>query len=202
MIKAKDMVPPMASDNYHNVLDDRTLQRHKDATSTVFQTSQLLAKEWSDLAEDYGEDKSVTPEDFFGALSRFLELLEKTRATVATKRQKEQARKAAAVPNQPKVFQANAGLSQVVAEQAKQEDISARAMEAISQDPLMSELLEQMNRKVKDRRTVRAKKRQEIRSASNAVIVDPDKPPVLMPVATVAQVFDPPEKPKGVYKKK
>ena len=202
MIATTDQVPVIPGDRYHSVLDAPTLHRHEEETKLVFDSATRLSAEWLEAAARFGEDGTTcSPEEFFSAVSRFLTLLDKTRIAVAAKRQKEAARKAAgAVTKPPPEFSANSALLDAVNDQAKQEEISARAIQMIGEDPLMSELLEQMSAKVQARRTIRANKRQQVRSA-NAVIFDPSEEPVLMGVDQVAKVFNPDPKPKAVYKK-
>jgi hypothetical protein len=80
---------------------------------------------------------------------------------------------------------------QVLSEQEKQAEISKRAMAAMQQDPLMNELLQTMQKQVKDRRTVRANKRAQIQSGVN---VFSDKGSGVVAVKDLTAAFVPKKK--------
>ncbi len=80
---------------------------------------------------------------------------------------------------------------QVLSEQEKQAEISKRAMAAMQQDPLMNELLQTMQKQVKERRTVRANKRAQIQSGVN---VFSDKTSGVVAVKDLTAAFVPKKK--------
>ena len=80
----------------------------------------------------------------------------------------------------------------VLTDAQKQAEIARKAAEAVSQDPVMLELMEKMKMgsTAKERRTLRQKKRQDIVNA--AIVVDPERPP--LPLNAVTKIFE--EQPK------
>lgn len=229
LVRAKASVPETGgADMFHSVLTASVVAAHErkatasfDGSHTPFFVLSFLnskcplfcfaaavvgQKEWHDLAAAYGEDpKTAQPEEFFKAIVAFLAAFDKARKEVIEKRQKAAARETKRQATdfntlaQPKVYAANSALESVLAEQQKQAEIARRAAEAISADPLMTELMSNMAKVAHDRRTLRQKKRLA------KVVVEPGQPEVEVPLSSLAQVFEP-QQPKmgrvktGVFK--
>lgn len=190
----------MAADRYHDTLTEAVVAGHKRSVDGVFKDSMLLSKEWNDLASSFAEDpKTTAPEAFLGSVVKFLELFDRSRVELAELKKKEAAKQQLLPallqqdPGAPQPVQANAQLDALLTEQEKQAEISKRAMAAVTQDPLMSELLANMNKMVKDRRTLRANKREKISTAGATVIAPSTDQAVVVPIKQLTKAFD--EKP-------
>ena len=92
--------------------------------------------EFQNLAKHYAEPdpKTVTLEDFFGAIFKFLELFDKSRREVIEKRRKAEKKalddaKEALRRQKQKEFVVNAGLDQAILDKEKQAEIARRAGE-------------------------------------------------------------------------
>lgn len=120
----------MGGDRFHEVLSDQVLAKHVAASKQIWSSAQQLNKEWTDLAQTYGEDpKTAQPEAFLSSIAKFLDLLDKSRAEALEQRRKREVKLLPQLlekgPNAP-VFQPNTALERIISEQEKQEEISKR----------------------------------------------------------------------------
>ncbi len=208
LVKTQQQVPVMAGDNYHSVVTASAVSSHQRAVQQLWRDAQLLSKEWQDLASSFAEDpKTAQPEKFLSDIVKFVDLLDKSRVELIERKRKEEEKRRALpslLQQEPAAIPSaivNSGLDNLLTEKEKQAEISKRALGAVQNDPLMNELLQNMSKMVKDRRTLRANKRAQITSGAT-VFDDKSNQAVVLPVKDLAHAFVPPTQPKAVFKKK
>lgn len=202
MVKAAAQVPPAMNDQFHVYLSQQVIANHQFACKTLYDQAQICQMEFQDLAKGFGEDpKSATTEEFFQTFKEFSVQFDKSRAEVIEKRRKDELKRKKAGPALVPLTEsyqapqnvANAALAQVLSEQEKQAEIARRASEAIQADPMMNELMGALKKgnMAKERRTLRMKNREKLAAAS--VVVDPNAPPVALPINAMTKIFDSPK---------
>jgi hypothetical protein len=192
-------------DEFHEHVTTEAVAKHVLACNKLFQDGQVMQADFKSLAGMYAEDpKTATPEQFFGAILKFLDVFDKSRREVIERRRKEEKRKRDAAKKKPrkKKFDANSNLDNMLSDREKQEEIARRgeAGPMHMKDDVMAEL--------KERRAARKKKYQPglQEDANGGLVVIPNQTaedeeeaePIVVSMGDMTKVFEAEPKPPKV----